>query len=266
MDRRNFLSGVGAAIGGALFLPSCSSPYQQAIAQASSVERDRLENLVDESQRGFNPRDNKLRDPRLASIHPYIHYVSPSLETADLSGIIIGVDLQTRNVVVCNDNRFSEDTMLYRAPTILGSQGRNASGTSYISSFSGPNAAWIPVENQYKPGDQRQYGVFGNLWVPLQRRNIVVDSFQGQWGPESYNMLAIHGTNNNAAFESSEVFGRTHSRGCARLYELAVEDFRRILEFASPNRFPINANFRNPNSPTYAMGRSIPVIFGRNLI
>ncbi|MFP4402589.1 MAG: L,D-transpeptidase [Candidatus Nanoarchaeia archaeon] len=74
-------------------------------------------------------------------------------------------------------------------------------------------------------------------------------------------MFAIHGTNYNEAFESVGDFLKTHSRGCVRVYDDAVDDLRNLIEQSAQNLRKIEADYRNPTNDAYVLGRTIPVTF-----
>lgn len=248
ISRRNFLEGAGAlALGG--FAPSVQA-------------HDRVDESIDRavSQVMFDPTDIKLQNPEMAKSHPYMHYARDVSSDYDLSNIRILVESDSRNMFIVEHSlgnpQYLEE-ILFRAPVVLGSAGRRANGNMYTSSFSGSGAVWRPKENPHKP----QVGVFGRFFMPMQRWRDPVDEYEGEWGPSSYNMFAIHGTNYNEAFEDSRTFMQTHSRGCVRVYDDAIDDLRNLVEQSAQNLRKIEASYRNPTNDAYVLGRTIPVTF-----
>ncbi|MCH8519863.1 MAG: L,D-transpeptidase [Nanoarchaeota archaeon] len=267
MDRRTFLLGAGATT----LLQGCvggGSIYHQYLRDASRQREEigdsqaTLERVISDNNSSlFNSHDEKLKNSSLSFEVPYMHYVKRGLNSQELTSMRIDVDTSSRNVFVRNNN----GEIVFRAPTILGGIGRNANGNFYTSSFSGRGVLWAPSD---RPGVLVDDNVFGDLWLPMQNQRVAVDRFEGGWSPRSYNLYAIHGTNNNEAFEDAQTFRNTNSRGCSRLYRNAVIDFRRVLELSSPTRFDISntARGKNPSGETIALNRVIPVTFGRNLL
>ncbi|MFT4244851.1 MAG: twin-arginine translocation signal domain-containing protein [Candidatus Woesearchaeota archaeon] len=269
MNRRQFLkTGLAATT---LGLSGCvgirDEIYPKIVRESHGIQqKDLVRKIIENYSSNLGHSDESLIDPFLSFEHPDKHFTRRDLTPQELTHMSIGVDTQTRNVFVFNNER----RVVFRAPTILGDLGRNLRGDYYTSSFSGPGVLWAPVN---KPRVLIDNNVFGDLWVPMQNysrngESIPVDRFENGWAPERYNLYAIHGTNNNEAFENAQRFRNTSSRGCSRLYKDAVPDLRRILELASPGRFDISytARGKNPNGETIALGRIIPVSFGRNLV
>lgn len=258
ISRRELLEGAGA-----LALGLIATKSQALTQERESGIEELLTQHFTENPNSPDFTDPNLRNPRLSFEKPDVHYVNPAIRENDLYDMKIGVDTATRNVYVFrNDNE-----VLFRAPTILGKRGENETGTYYASSFSKEGVIWVPSNNRSK----RVVGVFGNLWVPLQDNSVAIDSFSGGWAPVGYypEFLAIHGTNENEAFESTHTFKNTTSLGCSRLYKDAVPYFREILELSARGELKdisSSARGKNPTGNTYALNRAIPVIIGPNLI
>ena len=276
MDRRTFLRGAGAAAalsttglagcGASLGVNEYHTHLRNATGSPIIGEQDLERRIASNDPSNFSKYDERLMDPSLSFTHPYKHYIRGGLNERELADMRIGVDTRTRNVYVFNDH----GEIVFRAPTILGGQGRDLNGHYFTSTFSGPGVLWAPSN---RPGVIIDDNVFGDLWVPMQNygingRAVPAQEFSGGWAPEGYDSYAIHGTNNNEAFESAQTFRETRSLGCSRLYKDAVVDFRHILELASPNRFNIShtARGKNPRGETIALNRIIPVTFRRDLV
>lgn len=196
----------------------------------------------------------------MAVSHPHLHYAEEKLTQEELENIRILVESDSRNMFVVEHepgNPQNLEEILFRAPVILGDLGRRAQGTMYASSFSGPGALWRPKEDPHNPRE----GVFGRFFMPMQRDNISVTKYEGEWAPHSYNMYAIHGTNNNEAFENSSDFMSTNSRGCVRVYNGAIDDLRNLIEQSAHDLRRVDAGYRNPKNDAQTLGRTIPVKF-----
>mgnify|MGYP006269315791 CR=1 FL=1 len=252
ISRRELLAGAGAS----LVLGGSASPILAHDKEDYSIDRAVAQAL-------FEPNDNKLKNPELAKSHPHLHYAKDISLFDDLEHIKILVESDSRNMFIVKHtpkNPQSLEEILFRAPVILGRTGRRANGKMYTSSFSGPEALWRPKEDPHNP----RRGVFGRFFMPMQSQDIPVDEYIGEWGPYTYNMYAIHGTNYNEAFESRENFMATISRGCVRVFDVAIDDLRNIIEQSAQSLRKIEADYRNPTNDAYVLGRTIPVKFGRH--
>jgi len=256
VTKRQFLTGSLAL--GANVLVGCgfNAAYQQL---KSSREEEARRGTVEDAIRTAYAENEALKDPDLAVEMPNVHYSSWEMNEEDTRDVKILVESDSRNVFIAKVAENGElEKMLFRAPVVLGRTGRRASGNMYTSSFTGPGAIWIPSEDT----SRRVEGVFGRFFMPMQNRDIAVNRYEGGWGPVGYNRYAIHGTDNNAAFESTDSFLSTNSRGCVRVYDGAINDLRSVIESCATNLRPIDASLKNPRNGAYALGRTIPVEFG----
>ena len=273
MNRRTFLRGAAAlsttGLGGcttSLGVNEYHTHLRNATGSPIIRERDLERRVIDSDPSNFSKYDERLMDPSLSFTHPYKHYIRGGLDKDELTDMRIGVDTRTRNVYIFNN----DGEIVFRAPTILGGQGRDLSGDFFTSTFSERGVLWAPSD---RPGTLIDNNVFGDFWLPMQNYNINGSAipalrFEEGWAPLGYNLYAIHGTNDNRAFESIEEFMRTTSRGCSRLYRNAIPDFRKIIELGSPGKFDIShtARAKNPRGQTVALNRIIHTRFRRDLI